>query len=97
MLCWSFSCKAHTIGNLPCHDSIDQYHTKARTKTGDSFHTGFATSQCSNHDLPSFWHRTQFDCFTISHNSYVRVACIKLQWCVRNDIHNAVCATVIIM
>ena len=42
-LCAGLSYRAHTTGNLPCHDSIDQYHTVARTTAGDNFHTGFAT------------------------------------------------------
>ena len=42
MFCW-FPWRAHTTGNLSCHDSIDQYHTVVRTTTGVSFHPGFAS------------------------------------------------------
>ena len=40
----NLSRRACTTGNLPCHDSLDQYHTVARITTGSSFYTGFATS-----------------------------------------------------
>ena len=94
------SCRPCTTGNLPCHDSLDQYHTVARTMAGDSFHTILALPfpQRSNR-LPLFWHRTQSACFTISHTSYIGAYAwlLESQWCASNDIHNAACATAIIM
>ena len=70
--------------------------------TGDSFYTGFAT--CLNVAVVTcLLFGTELSlpaaCFTISHNSYLDayVWLLESQWYVRNDIHNAACATVIIV
>ena len=61
---------------MPCHDSIGQYHTVARTTTGDCFHAGFAT--CLDQRIATvtcLLFGTEFSllaaCFTISKDELI--------------------------